>query len=70
MNISFNSEFSIKANVQILNYTGSKILSFETNIIKGENIIPVEIKDIESGIYIIKISGENSKDLNAKFIKN
>lgn len=53
---------------QIIDLTGRIIKSQEQNVELGRNIIEINVDDIESGIYMIRLNDNNKTLSNSKFI--
>jgi hypothetical protein len=54
-NISFNSQGSSPVNIDVYNITGTLILNESVNAVNGESSIKLNLKQISSGIYLIRI---------------
>ncbi|MCX6293577.1 MAG: T9SS type A sorting domain-containing protein [Sphingobacteriales bacterium] len=60
MNISLEAEASEKASIIITDLSGRKVYSGTKNVIAGSNNIPVDVNNLNKGIYIVtlRLSGE------------
>lgn len=60
MNISLEAEASEKASIIITDLSGRKVYSETKNVIAGSNNIPVDVNNLNKGIYIVtlRLSGE------------
>jgi len=60
MNISLEAEVSEKATIVITDLSGRKVYNGTTNVIAGSNNIPVNVNNLNKGIYLVtlQLSGE------------
>jgi hypothetical protein len=60
MNISLEAEANEKATIVITDLSGRKVYNGTTNVIAGNNNIPVNVNNLNKGIYLvtIQLSGE------------
>jgi hypothetical protein len=60
MNISLEAEATEKATIVITDLSGRKVYNGTTNVIAGTNNIPVNVNNLNKGIYLvtIQLSGE------------
>lgn len=60
MNISLEAEANEKASIIITDLSGRKVYSGTKNVIAGSNNIPVDVNNLNKGIYIVtlRLSGE------------
>lgn len=58
-NISFQSNTSGEIQINIFDLTGKQISSINEFIITGENHIPVGTEELQSGVYLLQISGND-----------
>ena len=68
MYLSFNSSSSNNAEIFIYDAVGKEVFKEKTKLISGNNIKSIEVKNLDNGIYFMKIkNGENQ--VTQKFIK-
>jgi hypothetical protein len=60
MNISLEAETTEKATILITDLSGRKVYTGTTNVIAGSNTIPVNVNNLNKGIYLVtlQLSGE------------
>jgi hypothetical protein len=60
MNISLEAEATEKATIVITDLSGRKVYNGKTNVIAGNNNIPVNVNNLTKGIYLVtlQLSGE------------
>jgi hypothetical protein len=60
MNISLEAEANEKATIVITDLSGRKVYNGKTNVIAGTNNIPVNVNNLNKGIYLVtlQLSGE------------
>jgi hypothetical protein len=66
--IHLNSEKAFNASVNIYNSIGSLVRSEVIEIKQGENNYPINISNLNNGLYFVELYGDNKKQ-NIKFIK-
>ncbi|MCC6252252.1 MAG: endonuclease [Bacteroidia bacterium] len=56
INLYFNSSIKEKASYQVFDITGKLVLTGNTQILEGSNIVSINIENLQSGIYQVKLS--------------
>lgn len=60
VNIRYNSTYGTSAQLEIFNIVGNKMYQQNLKLTGGMNIIPLDVSDLRSGIYMYTISTKNS----------
>ncbi|MDF1696117.1 MAG: zinc-dependent metalloprotease [Saprospiraceae bacterium] len=55
--------------IQVIDLLGRKVISNKSNAAEGLNVIPVNIAELESGTYFIKVTDAEGDEMIDKFIK-
>jgi hypothetical protein len=58
--ISYNSNTEKEIQINITAINGANIFSLTHRVVPGKNKIPVNISDLAKGIYIVRITGDNT----------
>jgi hypothetical protein len=66
INIDLKSLDDVNAQVQIFDMTGKLVMSENITVVKGENTITLEVRNLSSGFHIVNIPGLNYSE---KFLK-
>ena len=70
LNISFSNEINELMSLELFDLTGRKIKTFDNKeLISKQNTIIVNLENIQTGIYFLKIMGSNNTSVIKKIIK-
>lgn len=70
LSVSFNQPNEELFTIELFDVAGRKIKTFENReLISKQNTITVNIENIQTGIYFLKISGSNNTSITKKIIK-
>ncbi len=69
LNISLNSATSQKAILTVMDLSGRKLISETKQIVAGENRINLNVQQLQSGNYLLKITVPNVESKVVKFVK-
>jgi hypothetical protein len=69
LNIDINIDKNTSAKMRIYDVTGKLIKQIETELTKGANNTIIELGDIVTGIYMIRISDGNGLNYSQQFNK-
>lgn len=70
LNISFSNEIDELMGLELFDLTGRKIKTFDNKeLISKQNTITINIENIQTGIYFLKIMGSNNTSVIKKIIK-
>ncbi len=69
VNINFESSNEELLTVNITDLNGRVVLTEKSEVIKGNNVLTVKVKDLTSGMYIITLTSENNSNYRTKFVK-
>lgn len=68
--ISIFSELNMNMSISIFNLNGASILKESRNVIAGENNFDLDVKELASGIYIIRFFSSKGEEIHSRrFVK-
>jgi PKD repeat protein len=67
--LNIETDHSFLATIEIYNMQGQKMNSSQKSLLEGSNSLPIEIKNLPSGNYFIRLVDESGKSNNIKFVK-
>jgi hypothetical protein len=59
LNLDIKLVSSVNALTEIYNFTGQKVISKTLNLLKGENLVNLDLSSLASGLYNIRITSSN-----------
>ena len=65
--LNFNSDTEGLVNIQIVNSIGQLVKQHPLNIIKGHNQVKIQVSDIKSGMYLLRIN-KGELNMTRKFV--
>ena len=69
LNLKFKLEKQALFEVSIYNITGQELMKSDYNLSEGSNILYLNVKDFDAGIYFVRIKSNQVEITNFKFIK-
>ncbi len=68
VNFKFSAEKNDAVKIEIVDMLGEYVAKEEYNVVKGENLLPIDISGLAKGTYFLKISS-NGNEAVKKFVK-
>ncbi|HNU32561.1 MAG TPA: hypothetical protein PKN75_03130 [Bacteroidia bacterium] len=73
INCGFSAEYKGQIEISVIDITQKELIRYRTEMVEGQNRIPISIESIPNGVYFIKLkSADSSKpyfEMSSKFIK-
>ena len=69
LNIGMNLDFNQILNIEVIDILGRQTMTMTYNALEGNNLIPVNITDINTGTYFIKVTDSDGDQMVERFIK-
>jgi len=70
LGVFIDSNMESSATVQIVNNLGQTVYSSRENLLKGKNVLEIDVNELESGFYFTLVNADNGISATQKFIKN
>lgn len=69
VNVSFQVEKNENAEVEIINAIGKSVLSTSVNAISGKNLVMLNTSNIQSGVYMIRVTVNGAQNMKRLIIQ-
>ncbi len=68
--VELNVEAAAHATLKVINFIGKNIVTEGIDLVEGSNKVTIELSELESGIYFLKIEDGNAMHLVQRFTKH
>jgi hypothetical protein len=69
INLRVNLDYTQSLRIEIIDILGKQIMAMSHNAQEGNNIIPINILNINTGTYLIKVTDNEGDQMGGRFIK-